>query len=170
MSSSAQPPPVLADDDSDSSRRIIIIAVVAVLALMLGVTLLLREPPKTPKVPQPYIASLKLGDFKMSAAENFIGATVSYLDGTIANTGDKAVTRVVVEVIFKDSMGQLAQREEVPLRVLKMTGGAYTEAVDLTASPLAPAQTQPFRLTFDSISAQWNHEIPAVRITDASVQ
>jgi hypothetical protein len=169
MSSPAQPPPVLADDDSDSSRRIIIIAVVAVLALMLGVTLLLREPPKAPKVPQPYIASLKLGAFKMSAAENFIGATVSYLDGTISNTGDKAVTRVVVEVIFKDSMGQLAQREEVPLRVLR-AGAAYTEAVDLRALPLAPAQNQPFRLTFDSISAQWNHEIPAVRITDVTVK
>ena len=170
MSSPAQPP-VLAnsDDDSGSSRRIIIIAVVAIFALMLAITLLLRQPPKAPKVPQPYIASLKLGDFKMSAAENFIGATVSYLDGTIANTGGKSVTRVVVEVVFKDSMGQLAQREEVPLRVLK-AGAAYTEAVDLAAAPLAPAQSQPFRLTFDSISAQWNHEIPEVKITDVTVQ
>jgi hypothetical protein len=166
MSSLDQQSPVT--EESDSSRRIIIIAVVAVMALMLGVTLLLRQPPKAAKVPQPYIASLKLSDFKMSAAENFIGATVSYLDGTIANTGDKSVTRIVVEVTFSDSMGQLAQREEVPLRVLK-NGGAYTEAVDLTSAPLAPGQSQPFRLTFDSISAQWNHQIPEVQITDVTV-
>ncbi len=167
MSSLDQQSPV--SEETDPSRRIIIIAVVAVMALMLGVTLLLRQPPKAAKVPQPYIASLKLSDFKMSAAENFIGATVSYLDGAIANTGDKSVTRVVVEVTFTDSMGQLAQREEVTLRVLK-NGGAYTDAVDLTATPLAPGQTQPFRLTFDSISAQWNHQIPEVQVTDVTVK
>jgi hypothetical protein len=169
MSSIDPPPTVNVTEEADSNRRAIVIAVVAVLALVLAVTILLRQPPKAAKVPQPYIASLKLGDFKMSAAENFIGATVSYLDGTISNTGDKSVTRVTVEVTFTDSMGQLAQREEVPLRVLK-NGGAYTDAVDLTATPLAPAQTQPFRLTFDSISAQWNHKIPEVKITDASVK
>jgi hypothetical protein len=167
MSSLDQQPKVV--EEIDSSRRAIVIAVVAVMALVLAVTILLRQPPKPAKLPQPYIANLKLADFKMSAAENFIGATVSYLDGTIANTGDKSVTRVVVEVTFTDSMGQIAQREEVPLRVLK-NGGAYTDAVDLTATPLAPAQTQPFRLTFDSISAQWNHQIPEVQVTDVTVK
>ena len=76
---------------------------------------LLREPPRQVKAPPPYIAKLKLSNFKMSAAENFIGATVSYIDGTITNTGDRTVTHVVVEVVYQDSMGQLAQREEVPL-------------------------------------------------------
>jgi hypothetical protein len=170
MSSIDQQPKVNVNEETDSSRRIIVIAVVAVMAVMLTVTLLLRQPPKAAKVPQPYIANLKLSDFKMSAAENFIGATVSYLDGTISNTADKSVTRAVVEVTFKDSMGQLAQREEVPLRILQKTGGAYTEAVDLSSAPLAPGQSQPFRLTFDSISAQWNHQIPEVKITDVSVK
>ncbi len=42
----------------------------------------------------------------MSAAENFVGATVSYVDGTVTNAGDKTVTHVMVEVNFKDDMGQ----------------------------------------------------------------
>ena len=66
-------------------------------------------------------------------------------------------------------MGQLAQREEVPLRVVR-TNGAYLEPVDLGVSALGPGQTQPFRLTFDSISAQWNHEYPEMRVTDVSVK
>ena len=156
-------------EERDSSRLIIFVAVAAVIAVMLAVAFLLREPPKAAKPPSPYAASLKVSDFKMSAAENFVGATVSYIDGTVSNTTDKSVNHVVVEVVFKDSLGQLAQREELPLQVLK-TGGPYPEAVDLTASPLAPGQTQPFRLTFDSISAQWNHEYPEIRVTDVTVK
>jgi hypothetical protein len=75
----------------------------------------------------------------------------------------------VVEVVFKDDIGQIAQREELPLRVLKTTG-PYPEAVDLEGSPLAPGQTQHFRLTFDSISAQWNRQYPEMRVTDVTVK
>ena len=121
------------------------------------------------KPASPYIASLQLSNFKMSAAENFIGATVSYVDGVITNSGDKTVTRVTVEVVFKDELGQVAQREELPLRVLKKTG-PYLEAVDLSVAPLAAGQSQSFRLTFDSISAQWNRQYPEIRVTDVTVK
>ena len=93
---------------------------------------------------------------------------MTYIDGTITNTGDKTLTHVMVHVTFKDSMGQVAQTEDVPLHVLQ-TGGPYPDAVDLNASPLAPGQSKPFRLTFESISAQWNHEYPELQITDVTV-
>jgi hypothetical protein len=162
-----QPTPVA--EERDSSRLIIGIAMVAVIGGALAAAFLLREPPKVAKTASPYIASLKFSDFKMSAAENFIGHTVSYIDGTITNTGDKTVTHVVVEVVFQDSMGQLAQREELPLQVVR-TNGAYLEPVDVGVSPLAPGQRQPFRLTFDSISAQWNRQYPEIRVTDVVVK
>ncbi len=167
MGSLGQPPPVA--EERDSSRLIIGIAVVVVIGGALAAAFLLQQPPKAAKTASPYIASLKLSDFKMSAAENFIGSTVSYVDGTITNGSDKTVTHVVVEVVFQDSMGQLAQREEVPLRVIR-TNGAYPEPVDLSVAPLAPNQTEPFRLTFDSISAQWNRQYPQIRVTDVSVK
>ena len=167
MGTLGTPAPVT--EERDNSRLIIIAAVVVVISVMLGLAFLLREPPKQVVPPSPYIAQLKLSDFKMSAAENFIGATVSYIDGDITNTGDKTVTRILVEVNFEDSMGQLAQREELPLRVLR-TNGAYLEPVDLRVAPLAPGQTEPFRLTFDNISAQWNHQYPDLSITDVSVK
>jgi hypothetical protein len=167
MGSLGQQTPVV--EERDYSRLIIGIAVAAVIATMLGIAFLLRETPKATKPPSPYIASLKLSDFKMSAAQNFVGATVSYVDGTITNSSDQTVTHVVVEVVFQDSMGQLAQREVLPLRVLK-TSGPYPEAVDLNTSPLTPGQTQAFRLTFDSISAQWNRAYPQMKVTDVTVQ
>jgi hypothetical protein len=167
MGSLSQQTPVA--EERDFSRVIILIAVAAVIAVMLGIAYLLREPPKAAKAVSPYAASLTLSDFKMSAAENFIGHTVSYVDGKITNSSDKTVTHVMVEVVFKDDIGQLAQREDVPLRVLRDTG-PYSEAVDLSVLPLAPGQTQSFRLTFDSISAQWNRQYPEIRVTDVTVK
>jgi hypothetical protein len=163
----AQPPVA---EERDSSRLIIVIAVAGVIVVMLAIAYLLREPPKPIKAVSPYAASLKFSDFKMSAAENFVGSTVSYIDGTVTNSGDKTVTRVVVEVVFKDDVGQVAQDEpDMSLRVLK-TSGPYPEAVDLSISPLAPGQSQPFRLTFDHISAQWNRQYPEIKVSDVMVK
>jgi hypothetical protein len=167
MGTLGQPTPVT--EERDSSRLIIVAAVLVVIGAMIGLAFLLRESPKQVSPPSPYIAQLKLSDFKMSAAENFIGHTVSYIDGSITNTGDKTVTRVMVEVNFLDSTGQLAQREELPLRVIR-TNGAYNEPVDLNVAPLGPGQSEPFRLTFDSISQQWSHQYPQIRITDVTVK
>jgi hypothetical protein len=167
MGTLGQPTPVA--EERDNSRLIIIGAVVVVIGIALAAAFLLRETPKQAALPSPYLSQLKLSDFKMSAAENFVGATVSYIDGTITNTGDKTVTRVIVQVNFQDSMGQLAQREEVRLRVIR-SNGAYSEPVDLNAAPLASGQSVPFRLTFDSISAQWNHQYPDIKVTDVTVK
>jgi len=162
-----EPTPVA--EEPDSSRRIIAIAVATVIVVAIVAAFLLRSQPKSASGPPPYAASLKLSDFKMSAAENFVGATVSYVDGTVTNAGNKTVTHVMVEVTFKDDMGQTAQREEIPLQLLKTTG-PYPEAVDFSLSPLGAGQSKTFRLTFESISAQWNHQYPEIRVTDVTAR
>ncbi len=156
-------------DQRDSSLRPILAGIVIV-GIVVGVlALILRSERPKPVPPPAYAANLKFSDLKTSAAQNFVGATVSYLDGTISNTGRQTVTHAVVQVTFKDDMGQMAQREELPLRVLR-TGGPYDEAVDLNLSPLAPGQSQPFRLTFENISAQWNHAYPDLQITQVTAK
>jgi hypothetical protein len=162
-----EPTPVA--EERDSSRRTIAIAVAVVIAIAVSFAFLLRSQPKVASGPPPYAASLKLSDFKMSAAENFVGATVSYVDGAVTNAGNKIVTHVIVEVRFKDDLGQLAQREDIPMQVLK-TDGPYPEAVDFSLSPLGPGQSKPFRLTFESISAQWNRQYPDIQVTDVAVK
>ena len=162
-----QPSP--STDQRDTNWTTIGIGVAFVVVVIAIIALLSRSEPKSAKTPHPYISNIKLSNIKMSAAENFVGASVTYIDGTITNTGDKTLTHVMVHVTFKDSMGQVAQTEDVPLHVLQ-TGGPYPDAVDLNASPLAPGQSKPFRLTFESISAQWNHEYPELQITDVTVR
>ncbi|HWY20605.1 MAG TPA: DUF2393 family protein [Candidatus Acidoferrum sp.] len=161
--------PTPAAEERDSSRRTIAIAVTVVIGVAVFFAFLLRSQPKSTSGPPPYAANLKLSDLRMSAAENFVGATVSYVDGTITNAGNKTVTHVFVEVNFKDDMGQLAQRESLPLQVLRTTG-PYPEAVDFSLSPLDPGQSKTFRLTFESISAQWNHQYPDIKVTDVAVK
>ena|ERR1700691_3169704 len=161
--------PKPANEERDSSRLTIIIAIAVVAAIAIGAALLLRSEPKAASGPPPYAANLKLSDFKMSAAENFVGHTISYVDGSVTNSGDKTVTHIMDRVNFKDDMGQLAQREDVPMQVLK-TDGPYPEAVDFSVSPLPPGQSKPFRLTFESISAQWNQQVPEIQVTDLAVK
>ncbi len=161
--------PTRVGDEPDSSRRTIAIAVAVVMVIAVILALLLRSQPKSASGPPAYAANLKLSDFKMSAAENFVGATVSYVDGTVTNLGGKTVTHVMVDVSFKDDLGQLAQRDEIPMQVLKTTG-PYPEAVDFGVSPLGPGQSTTFRLTFESISAQWNHQYPDIQVTDVTAK
>jgi hypothetical protein len=156
-------------EERDSNWRPAMIAVALVVVVIGTLLLLSRGQPKSANAPHPYSANLKLADLKMSAAENFVGASVTYIDGTVTNAGDKTVTHATVSVTFKDDMAQVAQQENVPLHVLQ-TGGPYPDAVDLSTSPLAPGQSKPFRLTFESISAQWNHAYPELQVTDVAVK
>jgi hypothetical protein len=143
---------------------------VALVVVVVGlIALLSRSDRKNMGALDPYAASVKLSNLKMSAAENFVGATVTYLDGTVTNSGGKTVIHAVVEVTFRNSLGEVVQREEVPLHVLK-TGGPYPDAVDLNAAPLAPSQSDQFRLTFEHVTTDWNQEYPALRVTQAVVK
>src|SRR5438445_2946420 len=162
-----QPSPVA--EERDTSKRTILVAIAAVVALAGITAVILREKPKTVAGPPPYSANLKFSELKMSQAQNFVGASVTYVDGTLANTGDKTVTRAVVRVTFKDLYGQVAQIETVPIRVLQ-TSGPYPDTVDLGSSPLAPGQSKPFRLTFEHVSDQWNQAYPNLQIVDVTVK
>jgi hypothetical protein len=156
-------------EPAESGFRPVMVGIVIVAVVVGILALILRSEQKKPVPPSPYAANLKFSDLKASAAQNFAGATVSYLDGTITNDGNQTVIHASVQVTFKDDMGQTALREEVPIHVLR-TGGPYDEAVDLNLSPLSPGQAKPFRLTFENISNQWNHAYPDMQVTQVVVK
>jgi hypothetical protein len=161
--------PSPATQERDSNRIPILVGMVLVIIVVGIIALFSRGQSKGSAAPHPYATNLKLSSLKMSAAENFVGATVTYLDGTVTNSGDKTVIHAAIHVVFKDSLGQIAQAEDVPLHVLQ-TGGPYPDAVDLSASPLSPGQSKPFRLTFEHVTDEWNHEFPELRVMDVSLK
>jgi hypothetical protein len=117
----------------------------------------------------PYAAQLRLTELKMSTAQNFVGATVTYLEGKVANSGDKTVNGATVESVFRNSLGELVQKEAQPLMYVH-TRKPYTDTSDLRANPLKPGEIREFRLTFDHVSADWNREFPELRVTAVSFQ
>ena len=162
-----QPSPVASE--RDTSKRTILIAIAAVVALAAIAALLLREQPRIPPGPPPYARNLKFSDLAMSQAQNFVGATVTYIDGGLTNSGDKTVTHVTVRVTFKDLYGQVAQIEQIPIKVLQ-TSGPYPDTVDLSLSPIPPGESKPFRLIFEHLSDQWNHASPDLAITEVQLK
>ena len=76
-----------------------------------------------------YLASLVFADLHMSAAANFLGDTVTYLDGSVTNKGAKPVRRLDVELNFVDTLNQVVLRE---------TAHPLADR----ATPLQPGETQ----------------------------
>src|SRR5215467_10537103 len=101
-----QPTPPLTEE-RDNSRWIILGALVAIAAIVIAFALLTREKHQAPVGPPPYAANLKISDLKMSRAQNFVGATVTYIEGTITNSGGKTVTHAIVRATFRDPYNQV---------------------------------------------------------------
>jgi hypothetical protein len=146
-----------------------IVAGMAVLAIVVGLLVWLgggKRPAS--QAPNPYAEKLQVSNVKMAAAQNFVGGTVTYVEGKIANTGDKTVTGAVGEVIFRNSLGEVVQKEQIPIRVL-VWQGPDRNILDLRSAPLKPGASADFRLTIEgNISADWNQGYPEVRIANVS--
>ena len=162
-------PSPLTEQKDESSLRPVLIAIVLI-AVLIGILALLSVGKhKGPAQPDPYAANVQFSNLKMSTAENFVGASVTYIDGTVTNTGNQTVTHAVVHVIFRNSLNEIAQAEDVALHVLA-TSGPYPDAVDLSASPLAPGQSKQFRLTFEHVTADWNQAYPELKVTGVTLK
>src|SRR5260370_17607736 len=102
----------------ESSLRPIVVGIVIV-GIVVGIlALILRHEQKKPAAPPAYAANLKFSDMTTSAAQNFAGQTVSYIDGAITNTGDKTVIHAMVQITFKDQLLQTPHPHHLALLVL----------------------------------------------------
>jgi hypothetical protein len=146
-----------------------IVAGVAVVAIGVGLLVWLGGGNRSAsQAPNPYADKLQVSNVKMAAAQNFVGGTVTYVEGKITNAGDKTVIGAVAEVIFRNSLGEVVQKEHIPIRVLVFQG-PDRDILDLRSAPLKPGASADFRLTIEgTISADWNQGYPEVRIASVS--
>jgi hypothetical protein len=144
----------------------------ALVALVVGALVVLSGRPSQQggDLPtDPYAANLAITDPHLSSAHNFVGSTVYYIEGRIANTGDKTVSGVRMEAIFRNSLGQVVQKEVQPIMLLHTRPG-YEDAIPVSAAPLAPNTQRDFRLSFEHISADWNQGYPELRIVKVNTK
>ena len=145
-----------------------VIGAAVVAAVVLAVVIFGRSgPSSTPSQVDPYIAKLQINNLHMATAENFAGGSVTYILGSIANTGDKKVTGLRVEVLFKNSLGEIAQKETLPLMAL-LPNTPYVDYGTLDRAPLVAGRSRDFRLTLEHVSTDWDGQIPAVRVVSVS--
>jgi len=116
-----------------------------------------------------YAASLPLSQFAMSESTNLTGGKQTYLDGHIGNTGDRTVTAVTVQVVFRNDMAFAPQIDTVPLTLIRMKD-PYIDTEPVSAAPLKPGDDREFRLTFETVPENWNQQMPEVRVIHTGQQ
>lgn len=100
----------------------------------------------------------------MSAADiPATGGQLYYVEGTIQNTGTQIISGATVEILFRDALGRICQREAVPLKVVIATEPAL-DVTDLNHAPLAPGQSRDFQIALEHISREWNGQYPQLSI------
>lgn len=148
-----------------------IIGLLAVIVVVGIIALATRNTgPKAQQV-DPYVSQLQISNAKVSAAENYVGGTVTYLDADITNTGDKTLVGADMNLVFKNTMNEIVQKETLPLHVLvENQMGGYPDLVDMSRSPITPGHTKSVRMTLEHISADWDQAPPQMRLTNLKLR
>ena len=111
----------------------------------------------------PYAPSLPITNVVMSESSNLAGGKVTYIDGHITNNGNKTVSGVSVQVLFRNTANEVAQNETQALKWIR-TRDPYVDLEPVSAAPLKPGDSQDFRMIFDTVTPDWNGVYPEIRI------
>jgi len=113
----------------------------------------------------PYAVNLPISNLAMSESSSLSGGRVTYLDGHIANHGNRTVRGIAVQVLFRDAAHEVAGNETQSLRIIR-TRVPYIDLEPVSASPLKPGDAEDFRLVFDApaVPDQWDGAYPEIRI------
>jgi len=143
-----------------------LVAGAVVLAIVAGLVLLghRKAAPVTGIQPfDPYAPSLALSQLQMSESTSLAGGKSTFIDGHIRNAGSATVTGVTVQVLFHNEEQMPPQVETLPLSLIR-TREPYVDTQPVSAAPLHPGDDREFRLIFESIPANWNMQMPEIRI------
>jgi hypothetical protein len=134
-----------------------------VLLLVVAVVLLTRGGKSTGNPADPNLAKLQVSNLHMATAQNFAGGSVTYIEGKLTNSTDRKVTGASVQVIFKNSLGEISQKDTLPVTVL-LPNVPYVDYGLIDRAPLAAGQTRDFRLTLEHVTTDWDGQVPTVKV------
>jgi hypothetical protein len=117
-----------------------------------------------------YADSLPISGLAMSESANLAGGKVTYLDGHIANKGNRTVTGIAVQVLFRNSAQEVAQNDPPQQMKFIRTRDPYIDLEPITAAPLKPGAERDFRLIFDAVTPDWDGVYPQIRILHVQAQ
>jgi len=147
----------------------LVIAAAIVLAVAAGLVLFYEHGKSAPTVTpisaalDAYAGNLPISNLHMSESSNLAGSKVTYVDGSITNTGSRTVTGITVQVLFRDPAHEVAQNETHPMNIVR-TREPYIDVEPVSAAPLKPGDSADFRLIFDTVAQDWDGAFPEIRI------
>jgi Protein of unknown function (DUF2393) len=144
--------------------------VIAGVVVLLGIVLLAvvghhktGSPPNAVLPLDPYAPSLVFSGLQMSESTSLSGGKSTYIDGHVKNAGTKTVTGATVQVLFANDVAMPPQVETVPVALIR-THEPYIDTQPIADAPLAPGDEKEFRLIFENVAANWNQQLPEVRV------
>jgi Protein of unknown function (DUF2393) len=169
--------PQLIRPDAPPERNWVPLAVAAavVIAVAVGAVLIFgRGKTGTTVTPitasaDPYAKNLVISNLAMSQSSNLAGGQVTYIDGHIANQGNRTVTGITVQTLLRDPAHEVAQNETQPMKFIRMRD-PYIDVEPVSAAPLKPGEGQDFRLIFDTLAQDWDGAYPEIRIVHVDAQ
>ena len=156
--------PAAPEPAGERYRPLIVAGVVGLVIVAVAAYLVISQPKQPGELKiDPYAEYLIVTELHMSQAQNFVGGQVTYVEGKVNNVGPKTVSNVNVELIFRNSLGQVVDKPVEPMRVQQAPLG-NPDFVALSAAPLTPNAALEFRISIEHVSADWNMGLPELRI------
>ncbi len=150
-----------------AAAAVLVIAAAVLLVMQRGAGRATVSPVNAPA--DSYAANLPITNLAMSESSNLAGSKVTYLDGHMANQGNRTVSGVSVQVLFRNSAQEVAQNETQSLSIIR-TRDPYVDIEPLSAAPLKPGEERDFRLIFDRVTPDWDGAYPQLRILHVTFQ
>lgn len=147
----------------------VVIVVLAVVVLLMERHKNIASVAPVSATADPYAQSLPIAGVAMSESGNLAGGKVTYLDGHLTNKGDRTVTGIAVQVLFRNAAQEVAQNETQQMKIIR-TRDPYIDLEPLSAAPLKPGQERDFRLIFDAVTPDWDGAYPQIRILHVQTQ
>ena len=154
----------MADKKDKQTLRLVLIAgaglaivIAALLLYWLGNSRRSGSPTALAEEQRAYLEQIVVSGPRMSAADNFLGHTVTYLDAQITNRGTRVVIQVQLEMEFVDLLGQVVLRET-------------NRPVNPPSPALRPGETRTFQVSFEHMPVDWNQAPPRIRVKQVIFQ
>jgi hypothetical protein len=109
----------------------------------------------------PYAKDLTIAQLAMSQSTSLSGGTSTFIDGKVSNSGERTLTGVTVQVLFRNDEGLAPQVETLPLSLIR-AHEPYVDTEPVSAAPLKPGDEKEFRLIFENVPDNWNRELPEI--------
>ncbi len=169
-------PELIRPSDKTERNWLPLMIAAGVVAVLLAVVVFVMERHKNTASVAPvsaaadaYADSPPITGVAMSESGNLAGGKVTYLDGHIANKGNRTVTGITVQVLFRNAAQEVAQNESQPMKFIR-TRDPYIDVESVSAAPLKPGQERDFRLIFDAVTPDWDGAYPQIRILHVQTQ